>query len=61
MVEVMFPSQLQQNVLRIKQITPEREDALNNAAFDCITSDGLSFDDFRKSGMQKFLNVICPG
>ncbi|CAF3380730.1 unnamed protein product [Rotaria socialis] len=54
-------SQVQQREARSNVIKPERKLELDKAALECIIMDGRQFGDFRRAGMSKFLNVICPG
>ncbi|CAF1270327.1 unnamed protein product [Rotaria sordida] len=61
MSEVMYNSQRQQRVSKSNQIKPEKKREFDEAAIDCIITDGRPFGDFRRLGMAKFLNVICPG
>ncbi|CAM4835931.1 unnamed protein product [Rotaria magnacalcarata] len=58
---VMYTSQVQQREARSNVIKPERKLELDKAALECIIMDGRQFGDFRRAGMSKFLNVICPG
>jgi hypothetical protein len=61
MYQVMYKSQLQQRATKSKEIKSERKRELHEAALECIIMDGRSFGDFRRAGMSKFLDVICPG
>ncbi|CAM4823633.1 unnamed protein product [Rotaria magnacalcarata] len=61
MPELMYNSQRQQLIPKPSQIKPEKKRELHEAAIDCIITDGRSFNDFRRPGMDKFLNVIYPG
>ncbi|CAF2090095.1 unnamed protein product [Rotaria magnacalcarata] len=61
MPEMLFDSQRNQSTANPKQIKPEKKRELHQAAIDCIITDGRAFGDFRRLGMSKFLNVICPG
>jgi hypothetical protein len=61
MPEMLFESQRNQSVRNPKQIKPEKKRELHEAAIDCIITDSRPFGDFRRLGMAKFLNVICPG
>ncbi|CAF3937245.1 unnamed protein product [Rotaria sp. Silwood1] len=58
---MLFESQRNQSATNSKQIKPEKKRELHEAAIDCIITDGRPFGDFRRLGMSKFLNVICPG
>ncbi|CAF4130044.1 unnamed protein product, partial [Rotaria magnacalcarata] len=61
MRDVMYSSQREQRAKTSNQIKPEKKRELHEAALDCIITDGRPFGDFRRLGMSKFLNVICPG
>ncbi|CAF2121014.1 unnamed protein product, partial [Rotaria magnacalcarata] len=61
MAEVMFDSQRQQRVKKSHQIPTEKKHVYHTAAFECIVTDGRPFGDFRRAGMSKFLDTICPG
>ncbi len=61
MPELMYHSQRQQRTIKSNQITTEKKQELHEAAIGCIIRDGRPFGDFRRLGMSKFLNVICPG
>ena len=61
MRDVLYESQRRQQATTSSQITPEKTREFHDAALDCIVTDGRSFGDFRRSGMVKFLSVICPG
>jgi hypothetical protein len=62
MSELMFPSQQQQQQMpKTKEIKPEKKILYDEAALDCIVTDGRTFGDLRRQGMTNFLNVICPG
>ncbi len=61
MSEVMYKSQRQQREPKSNAIKPDTKRKLDDAAVECIITDGRAFGDFRRVGMSKFLNVICPG
>ncbi len=61
MHEVMYQSQIRQRVRKQTEIEPKRRRELHKAAIDCIIEDGRPLNDFRRVGMQKFLNTICSG
>ena len=61
MTEFLFPSQQQQQILKVNPIKAEKRRVFDKAALDCIITDGRSFGDLRRQGMSKFLNVIYPG
>ena len=61
MSELMYNSQRQQLIPKPSYIKPEKKREFHEAAIDCIITDGRSFNDFRRPGMDKFLNVIYPG
>ena len=61
MFDVMYTSQLQQRVPKLNPIKPDRKLELDEAAIDCIITDGRPFGDFRRLGMSRFLNEIYPG
>ncbi|CAF1117725.1 unnamed protein product [Adineta steineri] len=56
---LLFPSQRIQAMSNLKSIKPEMKRELDQAAIDCIITDGRPFGDFRRCGMLKFLNKIC--
>ncbi|CAF4026770.1 unnamed protein product, partial [Rotaria sordida] len=57
----MYNSQRQQRATKSNQIKPEKKQEFHQAAIECIVTDGRPFGDFRRPGMLKFLNIICPG
>ena len=59
--EFLYPSQIKQSEKKTPNISPEKKRQLDDAAIDCIVLDGRSFTDFKKPGMQKFLNIAVPG
>ncbi|CAF2660280.1 unnamed protein product [Rotaria sp. Silwood2] len=61
MVDVMYASQFQQRAPKLNPIKPDRKLELDKAALECIIIDGRPFGEFRRLGMSKFLNIICPG
>ena len=61
MSKLMYHSQQQQQIPKYNQIKPEKKRIFDEAALECIVTDGRAFGDFRRLGMSKFLNVICPG
>lgn len=61
MAEVMFDSQRQQRAKTSHKIPTEKKHLYHAAAFECIVTDGRPFGDFRRAGMSKFLDTICPG
>ena len=61
MPEVMYDSQVKQRIRARGKVPADRRRVLHKAAIACIIEDGRSFNDFRKKGMKKFLDAICPG
>ncbi len=61
MPEMMFRSQQQQQILKQNEIKPEKKLLYDEAALNCIVTDGRAFGDLRRRGMAKFINVICSG
>lgn len=56
MREYMYPSQRGES-----KTIEARKKLLNDAAVKAIVIDGRSFNDFRRPGMQQFLNLALPG
>lgn len=61
MLEVMYKSQREQHEPKPNAIKPETKQKYDKVAIQCIIADGRPFGDFRRLGMSKFLQVICPG
>ena len=61
MRDVLYKSHRGQQATKSSQITPEKTKEFHDAALGCIVTDDCPFGDFRRSGMVKFLSVICPG
>ncbi|CAF4047465.1 unnamed protein product [Rotaria magnacalcarata] len=61
MFEVMYESQKRQRVSKSSKIRPEKKREYHQAALNCIVTDGRPFGEFRRAGMAKFLDVVCPG
>ncbi|CAF3456130.1 unnamed protein product [Rotaria socialis] len=61
--QFLYPSQLQEYESKQKQkfISTAHKQQLDKAVVAAIYIDGRSFDDFRKTGMMKFLNLAIPG
>ena len=55
-IGVGYPSQLAKR----GPVFIEKKPKLNDAAIQCIIIDGRSWEDFRRSGMLKFLNTAVP-
>ncbi|CAF2033783.1 unnamed protein product [Rotaria magnacalcarata] len=61
--QFLYPSQLQEYESKPKQkfVSTAHKQQLDKAVVAAIYIDGRSFDDFRKTGMMKFLNLAIPG
>ncbi|CAF3793323.1 unnamed protein product [Rotaria socialis] len=57
----MYESQKRQRVSKSSKIRPEKKREYHQAALNCIVTDGRPFGEFRRAGMVKFLDVVCPG
>lgn len=59
----LFGSQIQRaNGNRRKtNVSPLLKRQLDQAAIQCIVDDGHAFGVFRRSGMQRFLEILMPG
>ena len=56
-LELAYKSHVSQRV----PIPPEKKRQLDDAAINCIIVDSRSWGDFRRKGMQKFLQIATPG
>lgn len=61
MPQVMFQSQIKQRDRKRGEVPPDRRRELHKAAIACIIEDGRPFNEFRRKGMTKFLDIIYPG
>jgi hypothetical protein len=61
MFHVMYNSQRHKPALPINQMKQERKKEIDEAAIDCIITDGRAFGDLRRVGMSRFINTLCPG